>query len=164
MNSNKKNFFNKSNFLNFILLSPFIFAVPFFDFNNQVKAAIEYQWDDNPNFKRLKWFQKNNAKQARNSIFFFLRPRDRNADLLKVRMIIPKSFKTTLNKEKISLCQVRIGGFDSRTKCIKEIPADIEINEDKTSLEIFPYTPIPLNKKSYSVVFKIFNPTVSDIM
>ena len=158
MISHQKKFFNKRNFLNLILLSPFFFITPFYDFNNHAKAGLEIQWDDNPNFKRLKWFQKNNTKQARNSIFFFLRPRDRISDLLKINMKIPKTFKTTLKEEKISLCKVRIGGFDSRTKCLKKIPADIEINEDKTSLDIFPYSPIPSNKDSYAVVFKVFNP------
>ena len=73
-------------------------------------------------------------------------------------MTIPKKFKSTLKAEKITLCQVKIGGFDSRTKCIKNIPADIEINEDNTSLDIFPYSPIPANKDSYAIVFKLFNP------
>ncbi|MDC3203796.1 DUF2808 domain-containing protein, partial [Prochlorococcus sp. AH-716-B04] len=46
-----------------------------------------------------------------------------------------------------------------RTKCIENIPADIEINEDNSSLDIFPYSPIPSNKDSYAIVFeKIFNP------
>ena len=163
MISNQKKIFNKNKIRNFLFLLPVLFATPFFDFNNEVKAGLEIQWDDDPNFKKLKWFQKNNSKKARNSIFFFLRPSDRNADLLKINMKIPKTFKTTLNEEKISLCKVRIGGFDSRTKCIKDIPADIEINEDKTSLDIFPYAPLPQNKDSYAIVFKIFNPRKSGL-
>ena len=51
----------------------------------------------------------------------------------------------------------------SRTKCIKKIPADIEINEDSTSLDIFPYSPIPSNKDSYAIVFKVFNPKKSGL-
>ena len=78
-------------------------------------------------------------------------------------MKIPKTFNSTLKKEKISLCQVRIGGFDSRTKCIADIPADIELSEDKTSLDIFPYTPIPRNKDSYAIQFKVFNPKRSGL-
>ena len=93
-----------------------------------------------------------------NTIFFFLRPSDRKADLLKINFKIPKTFKSTLKEEKISLCQAKIGGFESRTKCIKDIPADIELNEDNTSLNIFPYKPIPSNKNTYAIVFKVFNP------
>ena len=53
---------------------------------------------------------------------------------------------------------MKIGGFESRTKCIADIPSDIELSEDKTSLDIYPYNPIPRNKDSYAIVFKVFNP------
>ena len=47
---------------------------------------------------------------------------------------------------------------------LKDIPADIEINEDNSSLDIFPYSPIPSNKDSYAIVFKkIFNPKKSGL-
>ena len=159
---NKKNILKNSKILSFLLLSSLLIPIPFFN-ENEAKAGLEFQWDNNPNFKRLKWFQKNNEKRSRNTIFFFLRPFDRKADLLKINMAIPKKFKSTLKEEKISLCQVKIGGFDTRTKCIKNIPADIEINEDYTSLDIFPYNPIPANKESYAVVFKVFNPRKSGL-
>ena len=75
---------------------------------------------------------------------------------------IPKTFKSTLKSEKISFCKVRIGGFENRTKCLEDIPADIEINTDESglrSLDIYPYSPIPSNKESYAIVLKkIFNP------
>ena len=73
-----------------------------------------------------------------------------------------KTFKSNLNKEKISLCRVRIGGYENRTKCLENIPADIEINTDESSLRsinIYPYSPIPSNKDSYAIVFKVFNPS-----
>ena len=151
-----------SKFLNFILFSSFLIPIHFLNVN-QAKANLEFQWDDNPNYKRLKWFQKNNERRSRNTIFFFLRPSDRQAGLLKINMKIPKNFKSSLKEEKISLCQVKIGGFETRTKCIENIPADIEINEDKNSLNIFPYSPIPSNKDSYAVVFKVFNPRKSGL-
>ena len=78
-------------------------------------------------------------------------------------MKIPKKFKSALEEEKVSLCQVKIGGFETRTRCIADIPADIELNKDKTSLDIFPYNPIPSNKDSYAVVFKVFNPRKSGL-
>ena len=73
-------------------------------------------------------------------------------------MKIPKTFKSTIKEEKISFCKVKIGGYETRTKCIENIPADIKLNEEKTSLDIFPYSPIPSNKDSYAIVFKVFNP------
>ena len=95
-----------------------------------------------------------------------MRPSDRRTDLLKINLAIPKTFKTTLNKEKISLCKVKIGGFDSRTKCLEDLPADIEINTDESSLRslnIYPYSPIPSDKESYAIVFKIINPKKSGL-
>ena len=157
-----KRILKNSKILCLILFTSFLIPIPSFN-TNEAKAGLEFQWDANPNYKKLKWFQKNGDKRARNTIFFFLRPFDRKADLLKINMKIPKTFKSTLKEEKITLCQVKIGGFDSRTKCIKNISADIEINEENTSLDIFPYSPIIANKDSYAVVFKVFNPRKSGL-
>ena len=141
-------------------------STPLF-FNSQgVKAGLEFQWDQNSGFKRLKWFQKDNKKRFRNTIYFFLRPADRNAELLKINLAIPKSFKSNLKNEKISFCKVKIGGFESRTKCLEEVPADIEINTDESSLrtlDIYPYSPIPTNKESYAIVLKVNNPNRSGL-
>ena len=106
---------------------------------------------------------KNNKRRARNTIFFFLRPFDRKSDLLKINLNIPKHFDSTIKKEKISFCQVKMGGFETRTKCVKTIPADIEINDDNTSLDIYPYSPIPKSKESYAIVFKLYNPRKSGL-
>ena len=92
-----------------------------------------------------------------------MRPSDRQQGLLKITLKNPKTFDTNL-KDKVSLCKVKIGGFEGRTKCINDIPADIEINEDNSSLNIFPYSPIPSNKDSYAIVFKkIVNPKKSGL-
>tara|TARA_S200000501_G_scaffold244205_1_gene228615 strand:- start:232 stop:801 length:570 start_codon:yes stop_codon:yes gene_type:complete len=157
MKNKYKNIINKSKIYKFLLLSPLLISIPFL-LNNKINAGLEFQWDQNTGYKRLKWYQKNNERKFRNTIFFFLRPTDRKGDLLKITMKIPSTFKTTLKEEKISICQVKIGGFETRTKCIKNIPADIELNEDNTSLDIFPYKPIPNNKDSYAIVLKLFNP------
>ena len=156
-NKHKRNFFTKSKVLKLLLVSTFLISIPFLD-NSHVNAGFEFQWDQDSGYRRLKWFQKDNERRSRNTIFFFLRPSDRKGGLLKISMKIPKTFKSTLKKEKISLCKVKIGGYESRTKCIADIPADIELNQDNTSLDIFPYNPIPSNKDSYAVVFKVFNP------
>ena len=162
MKNKYKKFFNKSKILKFLFLSPFLFSIPLLH-NVKVNAGLEFQWDQDSGYRRLKWFQKSNESRSRNTIFFFLRPRDRKGDLLKITMKIPETFKSTLKEEKISLCKVNIGGFEDRTKCIADIPADIELNEDNTSLDIFPYSPIPSNKDSYAIVFKVFNPKRSGL-
>ena len=162
MKNEQTKFLNKSKIFKLLLISPFLISIPFFN-NNEVNAGLEFQWDQNSSYKRLKWFQKNNNRRLRNSIFFFLRPSDRKAGLLKISMKIPKNFKSSLKEEKVSLCQVNIGGYDSRTKCIEDIPTDIELNKDKTTLDIYPFSPIPSNKDSYAVVFKVFNPSKSGL-
>jgi len=150
----------------FLLIPTILVSTPFFSNFQKAKAGYEIQWDQDSGYRRLKWFQKENKKRFKNTIYFFLRPNDRNDDLLKINLAIPKSFKSNLKKEKISLCKVRIGGFDSRTKCLENIPADIEIDTDESSLRsinIYPYKPIPSNKESYAIVLKVFNPKRSGL-
>ena len=148
--------------LRFFLIPTILVSTPFFNKLQDAKAGLEFQWDQDSGYRRLKWFQKEDRRKFRNTIYFFLRPSDRRTDLLKINLAIPKSFKTTLDKEKISLCKVKIGGFDSRTKCLEDLPADIEINTDESSLRslnIYPYSPIPSDKESYAVVLKkVINP------
>ena len=157
-----------SNFkiLGLFLISPFLVSTPFFPHVQDAKAGLEFQWDQDSGFRRLKWFQRENSSRFRNTIYFFFRPSDRRSDLLKINLAIPKTFKSTLKKEKISFCKVKIGGFDSRTKCLEDIPADIEINTDESSLrsiDIYPYKPIPANKDSYAIVLKVINPKKSGL-
>ena len=158
MFNKQKNLILNLKILKLLFFSPLLISIPFYFANSDAKAGLEFQWDQDSGYRRLKWYQKENKRKFRNTIFFFLRPSDRQAGLLKITMKIPESFDSNL-KNKVNLCKVKIGGFESRTKCIQNIPADVEINEDNTSLDIFPYNPIPSNKDSYAIVFnKIFNP------
>ena len=147
--------------LRFFIVPTILVSTPFFNYIQDAQAGLEFQWDQDSNFRRLKWHQKETKRKFRNTIYFFLRSSDRRTDLLKVNLAIPKTFKSTLKNEKISFCKVKIGGFDSRTKCLEDIPADIEINTDDSglrSLDIYPYRPIPSDKDSYAIVLKVFNP------
>ena len=152
--------------LRYFVIPTILVSTPFFNKLQDAKAGLEFQWDQDSGHRRLKWFQKENRRKFRNTIYFFFRPSDRRTDLLKINLAIPKSFKATLDKEKISLCKVKIGGFESRTKCLEDLPADIEINTDESSLRslnIYPYKPIPTNKESYAIVLKVSNPTRSGL-
>ena len=155
-----------SRILRFFLIPAILVSIPFINHLQDVKAGLEFQWDQDSGYRRLKWFQKENKRRFRNTIYFFFRPSDRNSELLKVNLAIPKGYKSNLYKEKISLCKVRIGGFQSRTKCLEDIPADIEIKTDDSSLRsinIYPYSPIPFNKESYAIVLKANNPKRSGL-
>ena len=152
--------------LRFLIIPTILVLTPFFNKTQDAKAGLEFQWDQDSSYRRLKWFQKENEKKFRNTIYLFFRPSDRRSDLLKINLAIPKTFKSTLTNEKISFCKVRIGGFENRTKCLEDIPADIEINTDESglrSLDIYPYSPIPTNKDSYAIVLKVFNPRRSGL-
>ena len=147
--------------LRFFIIPIILVSTPFFNNIQDAKAGLEFQWDANTGYRRLKWFQKENKRKFKNTIYFFLRPNDRATDLLKINLAIPKTFKSTLKTEKISFCKVRIGGFEDRTKCLEDIPADLEINNEESglrSLNIYPYRPIPTNKDSYAIVLKVINP------
>ena len=147
--------------LKFFLIPTVLFSTPFFNKIQNANAGLEFQWNQESGFRRLRWFQRENKRRLRNTIYFFFRPSDRKTDLLKINLGIPETFKSTLKNEKISFCKVRIGGFESRTKCLEDIPADIEINTDESglrSLNVYPYSPIPSNKDSYAIVLKVFNP------
>ena len=153
--------------LRFFLIPTILVSTPFFNKLQDARAGLEFQWDQDSGYRRLKWFQKESRSKFRNTIYFFLRPSDRRTDLLKINLAIPKSFKATLDKEKISLCKVKIGGFESRTKCLEDLQADIEINTDESSLRslnIYPYSPIPSDKESYAIVLKkVINPKRSGL-
>tara|TARA_B100001989_G_scaffold189303_1_gene138544 strand:- start:7 stop:585 length:579 start_codon:yes stop_codon:yes gene_type:complete len=166
MLKNKKNLDLHFKFARFFLIPALLFSVPFFDGLQEAKAGIEFQWDQNSGYKKLRWHQKENKRRFRNTIYFFLKPSDRKTDLLKINLAIPKTFTSTLKNDKISFCKVRIGGFENRTKCLEDIPADIEIKTDESglrSLDIYPYSPISSNKESYAVVLKVFNPKKSGL-
>ena len=152
--------------LKLFIIPTILFSTPLFKNIQEAKAGLEFQWDQDSNHRRLKWFLKENRRKFRNTIYFFLRPSDRKTDLLKINLSIPKRFNSTLKNEKISFCKVLIGGFENRTKCLENIPADIEIKTDDSglrSLDIYPYSPIPLNKDNYGIVLKVFNPKKSGL-
>ena len=166
MSKKTKKFAFNLKILRFFLIPLTLVSTPFLSNIEDAKAGLEFQWDQDSGYRRLKWYQKEVKPRFRNIIYFFLRPSDRTSDLLKINLTIPKTFKVTLNQEKISLCKVKIGGFENRTKCLEEVPADIEINTEESgvrALNIYPYSPIPSNKESYAIVFKVFNPKRSGL-
>ena len=88
------------NIFKYLLLTPFIFSFLQPNNPNILKAGIEFQWEDNQNFKRLKWYQKDNKKSAKNKIFLFLRGSDRKTGLIKVNVRVPDGFISKIKKKK----------------------------------------------------------------
>ena len=143
------------NFLKFVALSPF--AISFIN-PNIVSSGVEFQWNNAENFKRLNWYQRDNKKSARNTVFLFLRKSDRKTGLLKVNVKVPKTFFAKIKRDKVNLCQAQIGGFSKKTKCLVNTPADIELDKEKNTINIFPLSPIPSSKDNYAIVLKVTNP------
>ena len=125
---------------------------------NALKAGLEFQWENKDNFKRLKWFQKDNKKSARNKIFLFLRSSDRKTGLIKLNLKVPNKFISKIKEKKVSFCEVQIGGFEKTTKCLKNLPVKVELDSKNKSIDIFPLSPIPSGKEDYAIVLKVVNP------
>ena len=168
----KKPSFNLKIFRLFFI-TPLLVSVPFSSFIGDAKAGLEFQWDQNTGFKSLKWFQKEAARSMRNKIYFFLRRYDRKAELLKIDLVVPATFKSTLKTKNIKFCKVEVGGFEGRTKCLEDFPADIEIESEELVIKnkettirrilIYPYKPLPKSKDSYAIVLKAVNPRRSGL-
>ena len=119
---------------------------------------FEHQWDPEPGYKRLKYYQTSSDKLDRATYYFFLRGKERKDNITKLTLKVPDYFKTKIKPEKLNLCKVKVGGFKGRTNCLENVPSVIQIKNNQTSIEIFPERPIPLNKDNYAVVMKVFNP------
>ena len=153
-------FFNKKLLKAILLLPLFSSLIPFHI--NSVEA-LEFQWNNNDGYKRLRWYQRSAEKNLRNKLFLFFRPKDRKTGLLSINIKIPNKFQTKLKQKNIIFCKAKIGAYTARTKCIKEIPSDIVLNKETNRLEIYPISPVPSDKDTYAVVFKINNPNKSGL-
>ena len=145
----------------FIGFSAFLFSAGAFKIAPKSEASpgfFEYHWDPEPGYKRLKYYQSSSERNDRATYYFFLRGKERKNDIIKLTLAVPDYFDAKIKTEKLTLCKVKVGGYTSRTRCLKDIPSLIEINEKQTSIEIIPEKPIPLNKDNYAVKMKIFNP------
>ena len=120
---------------------------------------FEYQWNPEPGYKRLKYYQSSSERNDRSTYYFFLRGKERKEDIVKLTIAVPDYFEAKIKPKKLSLCKVKVGGYTERTRCIEKIPSIFKVNTQQTSIEIFPEKPIPYNKDNYAVVMKIFNPS-----
>jgi len=119
---------------------------------------FEYQWDPEPGYKRLKYYQSSSERNARATYYFFLRGKERKEDIEKLTIAVPDYFEAKIKTKKLNLCKVKVGGYTGRTRCLENIPSLITVNDKQTIIEILPEKPIPYNKDNYALVMKIFNP------
>ena len=145
----------------FIGFSAFLFGTGSSILAPQTSASpgfFEYQWDPEPGYKRLKYYQSSSQRNERSTYYFFLRGNDRKEDIKQLTIAIPDYFEARIKTKKLNLCKVKVGGYTTRTRCLENIPSLIEVNDKQTIIDIFPEKPIPFNKDNYAVVMKIFNP------
>tara|TARA_B100001287_G_scaffold263952_1_gene255333 strand:- start:330 stop:857 length:528 start_codon:yes stop_codon:yes gene_type:complete len=138
----------------------FVSLLPFYTSQTN---AFEIQWNKNDGYKRLQWVQRTAIKNYKNKLFLFLRPNDRKTGLLSINIKFPDKFKSSIKPKNITLCKANFGGFTSKSKCINKIPTDIVLNKDTNKIEIYPISPVPSDKDTYAVVFKINNPRKSGL-
>ena len=145
----------------FVGFSAFLFSAGALNVAPKSSASpgfFEYQWYPEEGYKKLKYLQSSSERLDRATYYFFLRGKERKADISKLTLRVPDYFEAKIKPEKLSLCRVNIGSYTSRTRCLENVPSEIKINENQTSIDISPEKAIPLNKDSYAVVMKIFNP------
>ncbi len=145
----------------FIGFSAFLFSAGALNVAPKSSASpgfFEYQWYPEEGYKKLRYLQSSSERLERATYYFFLRGKERKADISKLTLRVPDYFEAKIKPEKLSLCKVKVGSHTSRTRCLENVPSEIRINENQTSIDISPEKAIPLNKDSYAVVMKIFNP------
>ena len=145
----------------FVGFSAFLFSAGALNVAPKSTASpgfFEYQWYPEEGYKKLRYLQSSSERLERATYYFFLRGKERKADISKLTLRVPDYFEAKIKPEKLSLCIVNVGSYTSRTRCLENIPSEIKINENQTSIDISPEKAIPLNKDSYAVVMKIFNP------
>ena len=145
----------------FIGFAAFLFGTEYTISTSKSSASpglFEYQWNPPAGYRRLKYFQSSTDPLDRATYYFFLKGLERKENIIKLTLKVPDYFDAKIKSEKLSLCKVKVGGYTQRTRCIEDIPSVIEVNKNQTSIEIFPERPIPLNKHTYALKMKIFNP------
>ena len=120
-------------------------------------GLMEFRWDNDRDYRKLYYYQTSNIENDRSEWFLTLREKDRKTAILKLTVTVPDYFDSKLKPHRMRLCRTSVGSMMSRSKCLEEIPAVIEVNKDQTEIVVFPDTPLP-SDGDYSLAIKLFNP------
>jgi len=120
-------------------------------------GLMEFRWDNTRDYRKLYYFITDTSRLKRSEYYLILKPKDRKTAILKLSVTIPKSFDVEIKPNQVKLCKMSEGGMLSRTRCLEDIPATIEIAADGSAIEIFPNTPVP-DKGTIGVYINLFNP------
>lgn len=120
-------------------------------------GLLEFRWDNSKDYRKLYFFMTETQRLKRSEYYLILRPKDRKTAILKLSITIPKSFDATIDPKRVKLCRMSEGGMLTRTRCLEQIPATIELSEDGRALEIFPDSPVA-DTGTIGVYMLLFNP------
>ena len=105
-------------------------------------GLLEFRWDNDRDYQKLYYYQTSTLENDRSEWFLLLRSKDRKTAFMKLTVTVPDYFDSKLRANRITLCRTKAGSMTSRTRCIDEVPATIEISEDQTAIEVFPDSPV----------------------
>ena len=120
-------------------------------------SLMEFRWDTDRNYRKLYYYQSSTLENDRAEWYLQLRAKDRKTAVLKLTVTVPDYFDSKLKPKRMSMCRISSGSMMSRSKCLEEVPATIEVNESQTAIEVFPDQPIPVDG-DYALRIKLFNP------
>ena len=120
-------------------------------------GLMEFRWDNDRDYRKLYYYQTSSIENDRSEWYLTLREKDRKTAILKLTVTVPDYFDSKLKPHRMRICRTSVGSMTSRSKCLEEIPAVIEVNKDQTEIVVFPDTPLP-SDGDYSLHIKLFNP------
>jgi len=120
-------------------------------------SLMEFRWDNTKDYRKLYYFMSSTRPLERSDYYFILKPKDRKTAILKLSITIPKYFNAKIDPKQIKLCKMSEGGMLARTRCVKDIPATIELADNGNAIEVFPETPVS-DEGTIGVYMTIFNP------
>ena len=120
-------------------------------------GLLEFCWDTDRDYRKLYYYQTSASSNDRSEWFLLLRAKDRKTAFIKLTVTVPDYFDSKIKPEKITLCKTKTGSMTSKTRCLEEVPATVEVNDDQTAIEVFPDTPVSV-EGDYGLRVKLFNP------
>ncbi|MEB3253280.1 MAG: DUF2808 domain-containing protein [Synechococcus sp.] len=120
-------------------------------------GLMEFRWDNDRDYRKLYYFLSSAIENDRSEWYLHLRAKDRKTSFIKLTVTVPDYFDAKLDPKRMSLCRTSSGSMTSRTRCLEEVPATIEVNDKQTAIEVYPDSPVSV-EGDYSLKIKLFNP------
>ena len=110
-------------------------------------GLMEFRWDNDRDYRKLYYYQTSNIENDRSEWYLTLREKDRKTAILKLTVTVPDYFDSKLKPHRMRICRTSVGSMMSRSKCLEEIPAVIEVNKDQTEICLLYTSPSPRDRQ-----------------